>query len=854
MSAGRHENGSAPPAGDGPGARNRRAGDPGSTTLPAPGREGIGAPALRPDGPAKVTGVFPYAGDLAQPGMLHARTLRSPYARARIRAVDTAAAARVPGVAAIVTAADIPGVTTYGLIGLDQPVFASTEARYAGEPVAAVAAVDAATARRALAAIRVDYEPLAPVVDPELAMAPGAEPLHPDSPAYGPGGWAYSGHPNVFRAIDLRHGPEPDLVGPVTVEDTYVFGLQDQAFLAPEAALVTPAADGGVDLAVATQWLHSDREQIAACLGLPDERVRLTLAGVGGAFGGREDVTLQVHGALLALRTGSPVRIAYDRVESFLGHPHRHPAVMWFRHSATHDGRLVAVQARVILDGGAYASSSRAVIANAVTHAAGPYRVSNAHLYGASVRTNNPPCGAMRGFGVPQVTFGHEAQLDRLADALGMDRVELRARNALAAGDILPTGQPIPGPMPARELIELVAARPLPPQLDLADPGVSSGLALPGGRPAGADPARVRRGVGYALGVKNLLFSEGFDDLAVARARLEIGPDGQARAWVHSACAEVGQGFVTIAGQIARTELAVEEVVLAPADTAVGSAGSTSASRQTWMSGGAVRGACVGVADRLLARVARSLGLPPSVVAAPRRVLSLRDGEIIGPEVGVRLPLADALADGPVEAEFTHRHRETEPMDAYGQGHAHVAYAAAAHRAVVDVDLDLGLVRVVSMTLAQDCGTVLNPLSLLGQVEGGTAQGLGVAVMEELVTVDGVVANPTFHDYLLPTMADVPDLDFVAVTYPQLDAPYGVKGVGEAPTGTATPAVVAAIRDAVGRDLRRVPVRPVDLVVSPPTGAAARTETTVYTPIVVGRPADPSEPPGTHLESGSDGD
>ncbi|MBX6389951.1 MAG: xanthine dehydrogenase subunit D [Frankia sp.] len=766
---------------------------------------GVGAAVLRPDGPAKVSGTFPFAGDLAVPGMLHARTLRSPHARARIRGIDASAAARLPGVAAVVTAADVPGLATYGLIVADQPVFAAEEARYAGEPVAAVAAVDAATARRALAAIRVDYEPLPPVTDPELAMAPDAEPLYPPDGVHG-----QFSHGNIYREIDLRHGDDPDRVGPVVVEDTYVIGMQDQAFLAPEAALVVPGADGGVDITTATQWLHSDREQIAACLGLPEEKVRLTLGGVGGAFGGREDVTLQIHGALLALAAGAPVRIAYDRTESFLGHPHRHPARMWFRHSATRDGDLVAVQARIILDGGAYASSSQAVLGNSVTHAAGPYRVPNAHLYGAAVRTNNPPCGAMRGFGVPQVTIGHEAQMDRLADALGMDPVELRARNAIAPGDRLPTGAPMPAPMPARELIELVAARPLPPPRDpAADP---HGLALPGGRGAGADPARVRRGVGYALGIKNLMFSEGFDDDATARARLELGPDGRPRAWVHSACAEVGQGFVTIAGQIARTELGVEEVVLAPADTGVGSAGSTSASRQTWMSGGAVRGACVAVADRLLARVARRLGLPAPVIEAPRRVLSLRCGEIVGPEVGVRVPLAEALAEGPIDAEYTHHHRRTEPLDADGQGDAHVAFAAAAHRAVVDVDLDLGLVRVVQMTLAQDCGTVVNPLALTGQVEGGTAQGLGLAVMEELVTVDGIVTNPTFHGYLLPTAADVPALDFVAVTYPQPDAPYGVKGVGEAPTGTATPAVLAAIRAAVGRDLRFVPVRPADLV------------------------------------------
>ncbi|KDA43430.1 xanthine dehydrogenase subunit D [Frankia sp. BMG5.23] len=765
---------------------------------------GIGRPVRRPDGPDKVTGSFFYVGDLRVPGMVHARTLRSPHARARIRRVDVDAARRLPGVVGMVTAADVPGMATYGLIVADQPVFAATEVRYAGEPVAAVAAVDVRTARRALAAIEVDYEPLAPSTDPDRVWQPDAEPLHPAG--------------NLYREIELRHG-DPDALGPVVVEDQYLVGMQDQAFLAPEAALAMPAADGGVDLRVATQWLHSDREQIAACLGLPEELVRLTLAGVGGAFGGREDVTLQIHGALLARATGLPVRIAYDRVESFLGHPHRHPARMWFQHSATADGNLVSVRARLVLDGGAYASSSPAVLANAVTHAAGPYRVPNAHLHGVVVRTNNPPCGAMRGFGVPQVTIGHEAQMDRLADALGMDPVDLRVRNAVRPGDVLPTGQVMGAPLPAREVIEAVASRPLPPAM----PANVAVTALPGGRPAAAEPSRVRRGVGYALAYKNLLFSEGMDDSSVARARLELAEDGTVRVRLHSACAEVGQGFVTIAGQIARTELGVEQVVLAPADTAVGSAGSTSASRQTWMSGGAVRGACAAVADRLLARVARTAGLPAEVVEAPRRTLTVNAGEIVGVEAGLRVPLAEALADGPIEAEYTFHHRRTSALDADGQGDPHVAFAAAAHRAVVDVDVDLGLVRVVSMALAQDCGTVLNPLALRGQVEGGTAQGLGLAVMEELVTVDGVVVNPTFHDYLLPTIADVPDLDFVAVTHPQPDAPYGVKGVGEAPTCTATPAIIAAIRVAVGRDLRRVPVRPEDLVTISPTTAPPTT-------------------------------
>jgi xanthine dehydrogenase D subunit len=751
----------------------------------------VGTAARRPDGPAKIAGTFPYAGDLRVPGALVAAVLRSPHPAARIARVDTAAARALPGVAAVVTAADVPGAQTYGLIVPDQPVFARDVVRYHGEPVAAVAAVDATAALAALAAVDVEYEPTPPLTDPTLVWdgAPRDHPpVHPDG--------------DVFGEIHISHG-DPDAHGPVAVSGHYVLGIQDQAFLAPEAALAVPAADGGVDVALATQWLHSDREQMAACLGLPEEKVRLTLAGVGGAFGGREDVTLQVHVALLALRTGAPVRLSYGRTESMLGHPHRHPARLSYRHTATRDGELVSVTARLLLDGGAYASSSPAVLVNAVTHAAGPYRVPNARLDGATVRTNNPPCGAMRGFGVPQAAIGHEAQLDRLADALGLDRLELRRRNLAQPGDVLPTGQHLPGPFPLREALEIVAARPLPPP--------PSGPAE-----ARAEARAVRRGVGYALAFKNLLFSAGFDDYSTAAVHLELGPDGEPIAVVRSAAAEVGQGFVTVAGQIARTETGLSAAVVTPADTSIGSAGSTSASRQTWMSGGAVRGAARRVVDELLARTARRLGLPAAVAREPRRMLAIIDGEIVAPEAGARVPLSravrEALAEGPLVAEEVFRHRPTQPLDARGQGDVHVAFAAAAHRAVVDVDVELGLVRVVAMALAQDVGTVVNPLALTGQVEGGTAQGLGWAVMEELVVERGVVVNPTFNGYLLPTFADVPDLDFTPIEIPQPDAPYGVKGVGEAPTCSATPAILAAVRDAVGRDLFHIPIRPWDLV------------------------------------------
>ena len=614
---------------------------------------------------------------------------------------------------------------------------------------------------------------------------PTGEPLHPDG--------------NLLRSQVVECG-DPAVEGEVAVEGTYEVAVQDHAFLAPEAGLAVPDGLGGVDLQVATQWLHSDQGQVAACLGLPLERVRLQLAGVGGAFGGREDVTLQVHVCLLALRTGRPVRMVYSRADSFLGHVHRHAVRMHYRHTATRDGRLVSVRARMVFDGGAYTSSTPAVIGNAVTMGAGPYVVPHVRLECLGVRTNNPPAGAMRGFGVVQTCAAHEAQLDRLAAELGLDPVELRRRNALGPGDRLPTGQVVHGAAPVVELLDRLAEHPLPPPMDGTEP-----LLLPGGVGGCADPARVRRGVGVALGLKNLAFSEGFDDTSTARVRLELGPSGP-RAVVHCAAAEVGQGFVGVVEQVVHAELGVHDVALAVADTAIASAGSTSASRQTWVSGGAVRDAGAAVRDVLVARVAAAAGLEPGDCA-------LRDGAVVSAEGRLRVPLAEALAAGPVEAERTFRHRPTSPLGPHGQGDAHVAWSFVAHRAVVDVDLDLGTVRLVQLATAQDVGRVLHPLALLGQLEGGAAQGVGLALMEELVLSEGRVVEPSFEGYRIPTALDLPELLVSLVEQPEPGAPYGAKGVGEAPHVTSPAAVVAALRDATGLALTRLPVRPEHLVV-----------------------------------------
>jgi len=579
-------------------------------------------------------------------------------------------------------------------------------------------------------------------------------------------------------------------------------GMQDQAFLGPESGLAVPAEDGGVALFVATQWLHVDRDQVAESLDLPPERVRLTLSGVGGAFGGREDLSMQIHACLLALHTGRPVKMVYGREESFFGHVHRHPARMRYEHGATRDGKLVYVKARIVLDGGAYASSSTAVCSNAACFACGPYEVPNALIDSYVVYTNNHPCGAMRGFGAVQACFGYESQMDKLAEALGMDPVELRIKNAFTTGSKLPTGQPTTGPVPVAELLERVKAMPMPEEVKTEPRDLRK---LPGGVSNVTHGEGIKRGIGYAVGFKNIGYSEGFDDYSTARVRLSVA-GGELLVEVHTAAAEVGQGLVTIQAQIARTELGVEQVVVLPANTSVGSSGSSSASRQTYMTGGVVKNACETVRQRIFDKVREEFeeGLDD---------LSLEGGNVVSESRGTVVPLAELVGEEGVEEKLEFHHRETFLLDPEtGQGDSHVTFAYAAHRAVVDVDAELGLVRVVEMATAQDVGKALNPQAVEGQIEGGIAQGIGLALMEEIQIQGGEVQNASFTDYLIPTILDMPPVRADVLELGDPDSPYGVKGAGEPPTISSPPAIVAALRDATGRELPRVPLRPEQIV------------------------------------------
>ncbi|MEZ0075829.1 molybdopterin cofactor-binding domain-containing protein [Planotetraspora sp. GP83] len=786
-------------------------------------RSGVGASVLRPDGTLKVTGEFAYSSDLWLDGMLWGATLRSPHPSAWIRSIDIGPALAMPGVFAVLTHEDVPGEKFYGLDRRDQPVLAVDQVRYQGEPVALVAADHPETARRAAAAIVVAYEPREAVVDPRrAAFDPSCPPVHPDG--------------NLVRHQPVRvgdAGPEARMAdgaaAEVVVTGEYEVGMQDQAFLGPESGLAVPAEDGGVDLFIATQWLHVDQDQVAPCLGLPKEKVRLSLAGVGGAFGAREDLSMQIHASMLALRTGRPVKIVYGREESFFGHVHRHPAWMRYEHGATADGRLVYVRAEILLDGGAYCSTSPAVVGNAASLGVGPYEVDNVRIDAYGVYTNNPPCGAMRGFGAVQACYAYESQMDRLAEACGLSPVEIRIRNAVSQGSRLATGQVVDSPAPLAGMLRELAAMPLPepsttgpsitgpsitgpsitgpsiigPSIigpavtrlsSTEPPAVPDLRSLPGGVAQTTHGEGVRRGVGYGVGIKNICFSEGFDDYSTARVRVEL-LGGEPHVLVHTAAAEVGQGLITVKEQIARTELGIDKVTVAPADTSVGSAGSSSASRQSYVTGGAVKAACEAVRERLDRLHADGPGL------------SLEE-------------LLERF--GPVEETREYRHRPTFPMDPVtGQGDSHTQLALCVHRAVVDVDVELGLVKVVELAAVQDVGRILNPLALEGQIHGGTAQGLGLALMEEIQVRDGRVLNPSFTDYLIPTILDMPPMRLSILENPDPHAPYGLRGAGEPPTLSSTPAVAAAVRAATGLELPRVPIRPEDIALPAATPTPA---------------------------------
>ncbi|WP_052848352.1 xanthine dehydrogenase family protein molybdopterin-binding subunit [Streptomyces avicenniae] len=738
---------------------------------------GLGTSLPPADAQAKALGTYPYTADLWAEGLLWAAVLRSPHPHARIRRIDTAQAAAMPGVRAVVTHEDATGPGGLGRAVPDRPAFASEVVRYHGEPVAAVAADHPETARLAAAAIVVEYEVQDAVTDPEKSFE--APPLHPDG--------------NLVRHIPLRHG-DPAVTGEVVVEGLYRVGRQDPAPVGVESGLAVPRPDGGVELYIASTDPHTDRDRLAACLGLAAEQVKICVTGVPGALGDREDLGFQLPLALLAVRTGSPVKLAATREESFLGHAHRHPTLLRYWHHADREGKLVKVEAQLLMDAGAYADDSAEVLAAAVSFAAGPYVVPNAVIDGWAVRTNNPPSGYLRGEGALQVCAAYEGQMDKLAARLGVDPAELRARNVMATGDTLPTGQAVTCPAPVAELLAAVREAPMPA---LPKDGPVEDWLLPGGPDGAGDPGAVRRGVGYALGMVHMLGAEGTDEVATATVKVE-----GTVATVLCAAVETGQGFATLARQIVQDVLGIDEVHVAPVDTDLPPAGPGGHGRHTWVSGGAVERAAKMVRTQLLQPLAATFGMSAEL-------LSITDGKITSYDGVLSTTVAEALEGKELWATAQCRPHPTEPLDGAGQGDAFVGLAFAAVRAVVDVDVELGAVRVVEMAIAQDVGRVLNPRQLRARIEAGVVQGVGAALTEHLRVVRGVVRRPDLAGYPLPTALDAPDVRIVALLEERdVVAPFGAKAASAVPLVVSPAAVAAAVRAATGRPVNRLPIRP----------------------------------------------
>ncbi|MGK4581066.1 xanthine dehydrogenase family protein molybdopterin-binding subunit [Kitasatospora sp. HPMI-4] len=767
------------------------------TDLPAAGPEepkdaepfGLGSPALRTDALPKALGIYPYAADLWAEGLLWGAVLRSPHPHARIVAIDTAPALALPGVHAVVTAADLPpgpeGIpdgAPSGPVAADRPILACGVVRHHGEPIAAVAADHPDTARLAAASIVVEYEPLEAVTDPEQSF--NVPPLHPEG--------------NLFRHLPLRTG-DPEAVGEVVVEGLYQVGRQDPAPLGCEAGLAVPRPDGGVELHLSSTDPHGDRDRTAACLGLEPDRVRLVVTGVPGATSDREDLSFQVTLALLALRTGRPVKMVLTREESFHAHTSRHPALLRYRHHADAEGRLVKVEAQILLDGGAYADVSAEALAAAAAFSVGPYVCPNVFVDAWAMRTNNPPAGRMRGEGALQTCFAYESQLDQLAVQLGIDPLEIRRRNAMATGDPMPTGQAVTCPAPVTALLDAIAESPLP-ALPLDDP--EADWLLPGGPGGAGDPSAVRRGIGYAVGMVHMLGAEGEDEVSTATVRVSGN-----HATVICAAVDVGQGFATLARQIVQSVLGVSEVYIAPVDSDQSVAGPSARGRHTWVSGGAVERAALMVRHQLLQPIAANFGMSVEL-------LTIADGKITSYDGVLGMPVSEALEGKELWATAQCRPHPTEPLDESGQGDAFVSIAFCAMRAVVDVDIELGAVRVVDVTVAQDVGRVLNPRQIEDRIEAAVAHGVGLALLENLRTENGRILNASLTGYRLPTALDTPDIRIAALLEERdVVATFGAKAVSAVPAVVAPAAVAAAVRAATGLPVGRLPILPEDAIV-----------------------------------------
>ncbi|MDX1600022.1 MAG: molybdopterin cofactor-binding domain-containing protein [Anaerolineales bacterium] len=741
--------------------------------------EVVGHLVERPDAYEKVTGEALFADDLTFPGMLHGRALRAGVPHAIVKRLNIEAAQSHPGVRAVLTAEDVPGEPTHGLIYRDWPhlIGVGEKVRYVGDAVALVAADTRRQATEALELIEVEYEPLPVIDDPVLAHREDAPQVHEDG--------------NLLKHIKVRKGDVQRGLdaADVVFEETYHTAITEHAYIEPECSLARPIENGRMEVFVGSQIPYADREQIAAALGVPQDEVRVRGTLIGGGFGGKEDIAGQIHAALLARATGKPVKILYDRHESLLVHPKRHATQIRVRVGAKEDGTLTAFETELYGDTGAYASLGDKVMTRATTHSSGPYEVEHVRADCYAMYTNNPPAGAFRGFGVTQSAFAVESAIDSLAHKLGIDPVELRRRNALAVGSVTNTGQ---------ELRESVG---LPECIDRLEEEIRR--RQPDGDPFSPQPVpdaphRVRSW-GLALAYKNTGLGGGAPDKS--SAEVELYEDGHAE--VRTSAAEIGQGLVAVAQMITAEELALplDQVRVLLSDTDLTpDGGPTTASRQTYVTGNAVRYASRTVRDAVSAALAEKYDVPPG---------EIRFEEGLAQVNGHKVPLGQAVemlkAEGR-EAKATYEYwaPDTQPLGEGGD--MHFAFSFAAQAAQVEVDTLTGEVEVLSVIAVNDVGKIINPLGLLGQVEGGVMMGLGNALTERFIVEEGRVFSDRLARYRMPKIEHTPEIVSVPLEHPTTDGPYGAKGIGEISSIPITPAITNAIFNAIGVRIRDLPV------------------------------------------------
>jgi CO/xanthine dehydrogenase Mo-binding subunit len=726
----------------------------------------------RIDAAAKVTGTARFPGDIDIPGQAWLKVVFAGFAHGRITAVDTSAAEAAPGVIAVLTAKDVP-VNEYGLIMPDQPVLCGVGStpqaeivRWEADHVAVVVAETEAQAQAAAKRVKISYEPLPVVTDPIEAMQPGAPILHPYEFAFPYGTRDLTS--NVLHSYTLTNGDidagfaQADVI----VEATYRTQAQEHAYLQPEAGVSFVRPDGRVEVVCAGQWMHEEREQIAHALGVAHEEVVVRHPAIGGAFGGREDISVQIILALAAIKTGRPVKIVWTREESIIGHHKRHPYILKAKWGATREGKIVAAEMDVTGDAGAYAYTSTKVLGNAILASLGPYDIPNVLVNARVVYTNNCPSGAFRGFGGPQGHFAAEGQVNKLAAALDMDAVTLRLRNVWREGTVLPTRSIVPPGVSAAAVIEEAARR----SRWLAYGGETQASKPHLGNSLDASRRRVARGRGMACCAKNVGYSLGAPESAAAWVELH-GREEIERAIVGFVGADVGQGSHTAFIQMAAEtlQIAPDRIELQADNTDLaGSSGSASASRMTFMSGNAIKG------------------------AAEAALVEWQNEE------------------RPARAEFVYHPRPTTGYaPGTGESDPHITLGYCAQVAEVEVDLDTGHVTVTRLISVNDVGRAVNPQQVEGQIEGAVAQSVGWTLMEDFIQKEGKTLTPHLSNYLIPGVLDVvQEIEPVILEIPDPQGPWGVRGMAEMPFIPTAPAIAAAIQDATGVWLDELPFTP----------------------------------------------